>query len=310
MKKLFVIFLVFGFVFAMGCSGNNYSTGNVAANPVNGELEIKGSDTMVQLGADLAEAYAKKNGAARISVTGGGSGTGIAALINAETSIANSSREIKQEEIENAQANGVEPTGFVIARDMLSVIVNKGNPVNRLTVDEIGKIYRGEIANWRELGGPGQKITLYGRQSTSGTYEFFREFVVKADYDPTMRNMEGTQAIVDAVRQDKTAIGYVGIGYVLGENREPVEGIKELLVAKDKDGEYMSSLDESKIHVYPISRPLFQYFAGLPKKSSVEHEFLLFELSSEGQDIVEKSGFIRILETDKTNNKELLDKIQ
>ena len=279
-------------------------TGNVAAE----KIEIKGSDTLLQLVSSLAESYSAQNQNVKISVTGGGSGTGIASLINNEIDVADASRQIKQEELDNAAKNGIKPLEFIIANDMLSVIVNQDNPVKKLTIEQIGRIYRGEITNWKQVGGNDEQITLYGRQSTSGTYTFFMEDVIKGDYSVEMRNLEGNQAILDAVRQDKSGIGYVGLGYIADENGNKVSGINVIEVSKDNQT-YFSPLDKANLAAYPISRQLFQYFAIKPEKGSALHSFLMFELGSEGQDIVKKAGFIEITSSDIARNNQQLNSI-
>ncbi|MGC8797905.1 MAG: PstS family phosphate ABC transporter substrate-binding protein [candidate division WOR-3 bacterium] len=190
------------------------------------EVMVRGSDTMLNLTQRLAEAFAGVQPDVTISVTGGGSGVGINGLINREVDIANASRGIKSKEISAARANGVNPVEIVIALDGISVIVNSRNPVNQLTVQQIGAIYRGEITNWNQVGGPNKKIVLYGRQPNSGTFVFFREEVVKGEYAPSMRQMNGNAQIVEGVKADDGGIGYVGLGYIRG-----VEGIKPLVVA-------------------------------------------------------------------------------
>ncbi|HIH42544.1 TPA: PstS family phosphate ABC transporter substrate-binding protein [Candidatus Woesearchaeota archaeon] len=269
------------------------------------EIVIKGSDTIVQLVANLAEAYSVNNPSVRLSVTGGGSGTGIAALINGEVEIADSSRAIKDKELKQAEANGIKALEFIIARDMLSVIVNPDNPIDRLTIEQVSRIFKGEITNWKDVGGNNEKISLFGRQSTSGTYIYFQEEVVKDDYSPEMRNMEGTQAIVDATRQDKSSIGYAGLGYIVDENGKLLDGIKVVQIAKDGDSEFITPLDASKIADYAINRPLFQYVVQKPD-AFASYNFILFELSKEGQDIVKSSGYDKILEQDRLQNEKVL----
>ncbi|MCG7849629.1 MAG: PstS family phosphate ABC transporter substrate-binding protein, partial [ANME-2 cluster archaeon] len=258
MNKYFqILILIVITSFTFGCTGQ----------PPGESLDIKGSDTLVQLVADMAQTYMENDPEADVIVTGGGSGTGIAALINGEVDIAISSRSITAREIESARKKGIEPWEFIIARDGLAVIVNPDNQLKNLTLDQIGAIYRGEITNWNQIGGADQEITLYGRQSTSGTYEFFLEHVVnwqqtrKNDYSPKMRNMEGNKAIADAVTADSSGIGYVGIGYV-------TEKIHVINVARDTSSEYISPLDEDNIEndLYPITRPLYQYTSGKPDK--------------------------------------------
>ncbi|RLG70504.1 MAG: phosphate-binding protein [Methanobacteriota archaeon] len=269
------------------------------------EITIKGSDTMVQMVSDLAEAFAEKNPGVKITVTGGGSGTGIAALLNKEVVMANASRKIKEKELETAKNRGLDLVEIVVARDAISVVVNPENPVDRLTIDQIAKIYRGEITNWEQVGGKNQPITLYGRQSVSGTYHFFRKFVVKGEYSPDMRNMEGNTQIRDAIIRDPTGIGYIGIGYLYGEGGEPLPGLKPLAVAKAEGGPYVSPLDREAVirGEYPITRPLYQYIAKaeLGKDSSV-YRFIEFELSQDGVEQVIRSGFFPPTEEDREKN--------
>ena len=307
MRYIYLIAVLFLVVVSVGCINQSRITGEVIKNIE--DIEIKGSDTLLQLVSNSAEAYSEVNPTARISVTGGGSGGGIAALINGKIDIADASRPIKEKELKQAEERGIKPWEFIIARDMLSVTVNENNPISKLTVEQVSSIYKGEITNWKEVGGKDQKITLYGRQSTSGTYVFFMEEIVKGDYSAKMRNMEGNQAILDAVKQDQTGIGYVGIGYIVDEKGNQVSGIKIIKIAKDEDSVYVSPLEESKHSEYPISRPLFQYLAKKPVKDSPIYNFLIFELSNEGQQIVKKSGFVPITADDMKYNEELLDKI-
>jgi len=315
MKTSLVVLIIVGIfviggIFLLG-SGNGGPTGNVVADgkdvsgktstaKPSGSIEIKGSDTIVELVSNLAEAYEKTNPNVRLSVTGGGSGTGIASLINGEIDIADASRPIKDEEKKEAADKGIGSYEFSIARDMLSVIVHDGNPVKALTTEQVAKIYKGEITNWKDVGGKDEKITLYGRQSTSGTYVFFMEHILKGDYSKEMKNMEGNQAILDAVRQDESGIGYVGIGYIVDDSGNKVDGIEVLKV----NG--ISALEFDKINQYAVSRPLYQYFAELPKEGTAEYDFLMFELGEDGQNIVEKTGFVKLTNIDRGRNIALL----
>ncbi len=267
---------------------------------VSGELDIKGSDTLLQLVSSMSEAFSEKNTQAEVAVTGGGSGTGIAALLNGEIKVANASRDVKQKEIDKIAEKGGSFKKFIVARDGLSIIVNKDNPVDKLTVDQIGKIYRGEINNWKEVGGDSNQINLYGRQSTSGTYEFMKDEVLKGDYASTMRNMEGNQAIVDAVKEDSTGIGYVGIGYAVNAG----SAITILDVAAEGSSTYYSPTNESNITSgkYPVSRPLFQIMADYPEKNGLIHKFMEFEISSAGLEITKEAGFYPPSVQDKASN--------
>ncbi|MFH1458771.1 MAG: phosphate ABC transporter substrate-binding protein [Candidatus Omnitrophota bacterium] len=252
-------------------------------------LQIKGSDTLINLVQRLSEVYMDKNPEKYIAVTGGGSGTGVAGIINKKCDIANSSRLMKSSEVAQAVSNGVNVNRVVIAVDGLSVITNGYNSVKQLTIDEIGKIFRGEITNWKDVGGADMSITLYGRQSNSGTFSFFMDAVLKGDYSQKMNRMNGNAQIVEAIKQDRSGIGYVGVGYV-----KKTTGLNVLRVAARAGGLYASPLnaDDVKSGVYPISRPLNQYINGTPKGDV--RDFLEFELSSHGQVIVEEEGFFPI----------------
>ena len=264
-------------------------------------VDIKGSDTLINVVQKLAETYMKGHPNTSIAVTGGGSGTGIAALINKKCTIANSSRSIKAKEIEDAGNKGVDAKRVVVAIDGLSVIVNSQNPLDKLTVEDIGKIYRGDVKNWKELGGSDGPIALYGRQSNSGTYDFMKENVMKGEYSPNLKAMNGNAQIVEAVKQDVGGIGYVGVGYV-----KDATGITVLKVASSPALGYFSPLNSVDVKTgnYPITRPLNQYTDGAPK--GVAKDFIIFELSPEGQEIIENEGFFAIpKEYHKYNNNTL-----
>ncbi len=253
-------------------------------------LQIKGSDTMVNLVQRLAEAYMEQNPGRMLAVTGGGSGTGIAAVINGKCDIANASRSMKPSEVSQAQTKGISPTRLVIAVDAISLIVHQSNQVERLTVDQIGKIFRGEVKNWSQVGGADMPITLYGRQSNSGTFGFFMDEVLKGDYSPKMNRMNGNSQIVEAVKNDPSGIGYVGVGYV----KKSSDGLRVLGVARNAASVYSDPRHESEVKtgVYPIVRPLNQYINGMP--SGAIKEFLAFELGDAGQKVVEDLGFFAV----------------
>jgi len=259
----------------------------------NAVLQVRGSDTELNLVQRLSEKFMEDN-PAQIAVTGGGSGTGLAALINGEVDLANASRAMKDKEIEQAKANNVNPVEFVVAMDGLSVIVHKDNPVEKLTVAQIGAIYRGEITNWQEVGGNDQKISLYGRQNNSGTFVFFREHVLKGDYSADMKRMNGNAQIVEGVKADPAGIGYVGLGYVVDENGNPVEGLTVLKVAKDKNSPYVSPLNREDVltGAYPVARPLYQYTNGKPQGAL--RDFIKYELGEKGQNIAIDEGFFPV----------------
>ena len=252
--------------------------------------QIKGSDTLINLVQRLAEVYMEKNPEKYIAITGGGSGTGIAALINGRCDIADASRLMKPKEITQANERGVDPKRVVIAMDGLSVITNLRNPVTKLAKDEIGKIFRGEVTNWKEVGGTDMAIALYGRQSNSGTFVFFRDAVLKGDYSQRMNRMNGNAQIVEAIKQDMSGIGYVGVGYV----KDASSQLNVMKVASRPGADYTSPLnsDDVKSGKYPLARPLNQYINGLPK--GAVRDFIVFELSEDGQRIVEQEGFFPI----------------
>jgi len=278
-KNFMLLTLVIGLLFA----------GNVLAQDF---IQIKGSDTIVNLSQKLAEAYMEKNPQASIAVTGGGSGVGIASLIANRIQIANSSREMKEKEYAQAKENGVIPTEIAIAIDGLSVTVNSSNSIKSLTKDQVGAIFRGEISNWSEVGGPNLPISLYGRQPNSGTYVFFQEFVLgNKDYSAKMKQMNGNAQIIEGLKTDKGAIGYVGVGYLYDESGNVMEGLNVVEIAKDAKSKPVTPLvaDNVKSGLYPIARPLYQYTNGKPKDAV--KDLIAFELSPEGQKIVEEIGF-------------------
>lgn len=251
---------------------------------VAGEVMVKGSDTMLNLTQRLAEAFSADRPDITVSVAGGGSGVGINAVVNNEVQIGNASRSIRSKEVSNARANGVNPVEYAIAVDGLCVIVNPNNTVKKLTMAQLGDIYRGKVKNWSELGGPYKPVTLYGRQPNAGTFVFFREMAVKAEYAQSMRQMNGNAQIVEGVKADLGGIGYVGVGYVKDGGISVVE--------LSGDGQtYSSPLDKSAVEdgTYPLARPLFQYTNGKVKGDA--KAFIEFELSPAGQKIAEEEGF-------------------
>ena len=243
-------------------------------------IENKGSDTLVNLALAWAEEYQKKNPNVQISVTGGGSGTGITALMNGTISIANASREIKPEEIETAEENGFEPIEFVVADDAIAVIINPKNPVDELTLEQVSKIYKGEIRNWKELGGEDRKIVVISRDTSSGTYEVWEKKVMKKErVFPGALLQASNGAVVQAVSKNKNAIGYIGLGYIN-------ESVKDLMVDRVKGSE------ETTLNgTFPISRPLYMFTSGWPKEDTLN--FINFVVHPEkGQKYVKEAGFV------------------
>jgi len=260
-------------------------------------IQVKGSDTMINLVQILAEDYMTKNPkAAPIAVLGGGSGTGITALINGTCDIADHSRDFSAKEFNQAWERGVKPRVFAIAVDGLSIIVNEKNPLTQMTMDQVGAIYRGDVKNWRAVGGPAMPISLYGRQSNSGTYTFLQEHVLKnKNYSPDVKEMNGNAQIIEGVMADTAAIGYVGVGYVIDKaTGKPMKGLKVLTISRDEKSPAASPMDKDAVDTgkYPIARALWQSTNGKPGPDVAA--FLQFELGPEGQKIVEREGFYPI----------------
>jgi phosphate transport system substrate-binding protein len=259
-------------------------------------VQIKGSDTLVNLVQILSENFMAENPRTAIAVLGGGSGTGIAGLINGTCDIANHSRPMKSSEEDLCRRRGVDYRTFVVAIDGLSVIIHKNNPVNELPMDTIGAIYRGEITNWKDVGGPDMTISLYGRQSNSGTFVFFQEHVLgNQDYADTMKRMNGNAQIVEGVMNDKAAIGYVGVGYIVDSRTgQSNPELTVLNVSKDEDSKSFSPLDKESVNSgdYPVSRPLFMTSSGAPR--GVVVDLMKYILSEKGQKVIVEEGFFPI----------------
>jgi phosphate transport system substrate-binding protein len=250
------------------------------------KITVKGSDTMVILSQKWAEIYMKKNPGTTIQVTGGGSGVGISSLINGSTDIANSSRPMKASEVEKLKARyntlGVE---IPCAKDGISIYLNKTNNVSELSIKQLGQIYSGKITNWKQVGGPDAAIRLYGRESSSGTFVFFKDNVVKTDFATSCQTLPGTAAIVNAVKKDKYGIGYGGAAYA--------EGVKDCKVKKDdKSPAYAPTAETIKNKTYPISRYLYMYLKSRPTGET--KAFIDWILSAEGQKIITEVGYFPV----------------
>ena len=251
-------------------------------------IHQKGSDTLLIIAERWAYEYAKRKSGVEIVVGGGGSGTGIVALINGEVDIADASREIKAEELQAAEKAGVKPIEWKVAIDGISIIVNRGNPIDVVTLDQLRGIYNGSIRRWSEIGGVDAPIVAYGRQSTSGTYQYFRESVLRGgDYRRDMNQMAGNADIVEAVIKDPNGIGYVGVAYA----EEQAEEVKILGVKAEKNSEtYLPTRGNIAEGRYPLARYLYLYTDGIP--TGAVADYLRFILSEEGQKIVEEAGYI------------------
>jgi phosphate transport system substrate-binding protein len=255
-------------------------------------ITVKGSDTLVILGQRWAEVYMQKNPGVTIQVTGGGSGTGIAALINGTTDIAEASRSMKAKELQALKKNrGMDALELPVAVDGLAVYLNDRNSVGELSLDQLRGIYTGAIRNWKQVGGRDERIILYGRENNSGTYVYFKEHVLKkADYFPTVQTLPGTAAVINAVAKDPRGIGYGGIAYAAG--------VKAIKVKKDAGTPGVEPTLENVLSAqYPISRYLYWYFAGQPKGDV--RAFAQWAVSADGQAVVKNVGYYPLNDKDR-----------
>lgn len=277
MKVRLFLLLILCVIFLTGCGRKKDS------------LQIKGSDTIVNAVQMISEEFARENPQINISITGGGSGVGIASLISNTTSIATASREITQKEIDMARNRGVEPNETVIGFDGVALIVNKNNPVSQLTINQLHEIFTGEKTNWKDFGGEDRYIVTLSREVSSGTYAYFKEVVVKLgkkaasdEFSSDTLLLSSSQAIVEEVSVNDEAIGYLGMGYVSDRT-------KTLSVAKDS--EFVSPDVNSVLSKkYPLSRPLYFFTNGEPQ--GITKLFVDFALSPKGQKQMVESGFV------------------
>jgi len=256
-------------------------------------IQIKGSDTMVNLGQAWAEEFNRLHPDANIAVTGGGSGTGIAALISGTCDIAECSRAMEPKEIRQARDRGIEPVEEIVALDGIAVVVHPNNPIKNLTMDQLRDIFMGNITNWKQAGGVNKQIVILSREVNSGTHIFFKEHVLRRgqvkgpeEFSPGALLMPSSQAIADEVSNNENAIGYYGMGYISPQQ-------KVVAVARDSSSPYIEpTIENVKSDLYPISRPLYMYTNDKPK--GVIKEFMDFVYSKEGQEIVKKIDFVPI----------------
>jgi len=270
----------------------------VGCRPAEGEIgsshcaiQNVGSDTVLNLALAWAETYQSENPEVRIAVTGGGSGNGIASLINGTVDIANASRQMKPEELEAAEENGIVPVEHIIARDAIAVVVHPENPVDRLTLQQLSAMFSGRITNWSQVGGEDRPIVLLSRESNSGTHVYFLEEVVRLGnkedatlFSPDTLLMPSSEGISAEVRQNRNAVGYDGLGYVTPDQ-------KPLAVAEGPDGPFVQpSIDTVNRGAYPIARDLYMYTAGEPEGAIAQ--YLDWIQSPQGQAIVRELGFV------------------
>lgn len=253
-------------------------------------IENKGSDTMVNLALVWAEEYMTRQPNVRLSVTGGGSGTGIAALMNGTVDLANASRAMKAVEFQTARARGYTPQEFIVARDAIAVVVHPSNPVNGLTIQQLADIYTGKITNWQTVGGADRPIVLLSRESNSGTYVYFLEHVIRQGdeqshllFSPETLLMPSSEGISAEVRQNPNAIGYDGLGYVTPDQK--MLG----LARRDGDEYILPSVEAVNAATYPIARPLFIYTVNEPTGAIKAY---LDWILSDGQALIPQLGFV------------------
>ena len=253
-------------------------------------VQIKGSDTMVHLTSAWAQEYSAAHADAEVAVTGGGSGTGVSAMLNGSTDICMSSRDISESERSAAEGLGLDVRQFDVALDGIAVVVHPSNPINALTIDQIADIYTGRIANWSVVGGPDERVVLLSRESNSGTYAFFQEHVLdKEDYATSTRLLPATSAIIQSVGEDAGAIGYVGLGYA----DEAGDRVKVIGVKADEAAQpVVPSLDTVRNGAYPIARPLHFYTARVPEAHV--QAFIDYCLGPEGQETVKREGYVPV----------------
>jgi phosphate transport system substrate-binding protein len=279
-KKIIAVAAIISMAVLTGCGGNS-------GNGKNKLLQIKGSDTILNLGQALSEKAMTTNKGLKLSVTGGGSGTGIAALINRSVDIAQSSRPIKDKEIESAAKAGVIVKEIIVGYDGITVIGNKNNTIKNLTTEQLKSIYLGEINNWKEVGGADKTIVVLSRDSSSGTHIFFKEHIIRGgnekgpeEYRKDTLFLPSNQAIVTEVEKNDGAIGYIGMGYMT----DTVDGITVDGIA--------ATVENIENKSYSISRGLFWYINGEPAGDI--KTFIDFTLSPIGQEIVKKEGFVPV----------------
>ncbi len=280
-----------------GCASPSGGTGSQATPAAEGAyIQNKGSDTIVNLALAWAERYQAEHADVRISVTGGGSGTGIAALINNTVDIANASRKITDQERAEAKKNGIDAQEYVIARDAIAVIVNPQNPVQELTLQQISDIYSGKINNWTEVGGEDRPIVRLSRESNSGTHVYFLQTVIRLgnSKDKTLFSADtlllpSSEGIIAEVRDNPNAIGYDGLGYITPE-------VKKVAVSAKAGGPFsLPSIETVNNGAYPVSRDLYMYTGQNP--SQAVKDYLAWIMGSEAQVLVKDLGFVPILKT-------------
>ena len=296
MRKVVLITMIFFLLLLSSCASQSQASANSQGKSASAYIQNKGSDTLVNLALAWAERYQNLHPEIEISVSGGGSGTGFTSLINGTVDIANASRQIKAEEVQQANANGFEPVEFTVANDAIAVIVNPGNPVSQLTLDQVSRIFQGKINNWQEVGGEDRPIVRLSRETNSGTHVYFLETVIrlgdsnnKSFFSADTLLLPSSEGIIAEVRDNPNAIGYDGLGYITPE-------VKTIALAKKVTDAYIlpsavTVTDKS----YPISRGLYMYTRDQP--SGAIKDYIDWILSAEGQQFTIQLGFVPLAKT-------------
>jgi phosphate transport system substrate-binding protein len=296
MRKVVFIPLIISLILLSSCASPSPTNANQQGKPASAYIQNKGSDTLVNLALAWAEQYQTLHPEIEISVTGGGTGTGFTSLINGTVDIANASRQIKAEEVQQAKANGFEPVEFTVANDAIAVIVNPGNPVNQLTLEQVSRIYQGKINNWQEVGGEDRPIVRLSRETNSGTHVYFLETVIrlgdsknKSFFSADTLLLPSSEGIIAEVRDNPNAIGYDGLGYVTPE-------VKTIALAKKVTDHYvLPSAATVTDKSYPISRSLYMYTHDQP--GGAIKDYIDWILSAEAQRYTIQLGFVPLTAT-------------
>ncbi|MEM1321622.1 MAG: phosphate ABC transporter substrate-binding protein [Bacteroidota bacterium] len=278
----------------LSCSGREYES-----------VVIRGSDTEVNLVLRLAEEFMDQHSDVSIAVTGGGSGTGIASLINKKTDIANSSRAFRPSEITLARSRGVQVLPIIFALDALCFITHESLALDSLNLQQVRDIFTGKVDNWAAMGLQDLPISLYGRQGNSGTFFYIQNTILQSDYSLDMKQMNGTSQIIESIKNDPAGIGYVGIGYVLNKQGDVIDGVKVLSIEGEQQGAVSPTITQNITSgKYPIVRPLYQYLDGKPEGRL--KDFIAYELSPAGQRIIAENGYFPISEAYQQANQKVL----
>jgi len=292
--KISAVFLIIGLLtgIAVGYVAAP-RTGATTGTELTGTIVVKGSDTLLIVAQQWAEEFISLHPKVNIQVAGGGTGTGFTALRDKTTDIADASREIKTSEVESCKAVGVNPVEWTVGLDGISIVVHPNNPVNSLSTTQLEMIYNGTYTNWSEVGGSNAPIVTYGRQSTSGTYDFFREHVLhNRDYRADNRELAGNAEIVQSVQGDANGIGYVGVAYT----KQGVD-VKILGISSSSTTIYQPTIANIKSGAYPIARKLYIYTDS--EQSDLLEQYVAFILGPQGQEILEEVGYISTIKLEK-----------